>query len=60
MVSYYLQVAAMGVMAEAFALPVIAVLRREMAIDKAATVGIVGTTVLATVTIGCLHRVAAT
>jgi O-antigen/teichoic acid export membrane protein len=48
----YLQVAAMGVMAEAFALPVIAVLRREMAIDKAATVGIVGTTVLATVTIG--------
>ena len=39
-------------LAEAFASPVVAVLRREMQFDKAATIGMVCTAVTAAVTIG--------
>jgi O-antigen/teichoic acid export membrane protein len=48
----YLRVVALGLMVEAFATPVVAVLRSEMAFDKAATIGAVGTVVMAAITIG--------
>jgi O-antigen/teichoic acid export membrane protein len=48
----YLKVVAVGLLAEAFASPVVAVLRREMEFDKAAIVGMVCTAVTAAVTIG--------
>lgn len=47
----YLRVVALGLMVEAFASPVVAVARREMAIDKAATIGVVGTAIMTTSTV---------
>jgi O-antigen/teichoic acid export membrane protein len=48
----FLRVMALGLLAEAFASPVVAVLRREMKFDKAATLGLVCTGVTAGVTLG--------
>jgi O-antigen/teichoic acid export membrane protein len=48
----FLRVVALGLLAEAFASPVVAVLRRDMEFDKAAAIGLVCTGVTAAVTIG--------
>jgi O-antigen/teichoic acid export membrane protein len=48
----YLKIVALGLLAEAFASPVVAVLRREMEFDKAAAIGMTCTAATAAVTIG--------
>ncbi|MGE0055515.1 MAG: oligosaccharide flippase family protein [Hyphomicrobium sp.] len=47
----FLQIVAVGLLAEALAQPVVAVARRDMAVDKAAMIGASGTATMACVTI---------